>query len=130
MDHQYQELPGRALSDGPPRIPTYGDRRRRATTDFIAIRNEITIVIVPARYRGHRGSEARMKLHYYPETDSLYIDLKNVPSAESREISDGLVVDFDVAGDVVGIDIDHASKKLDLRTVETEALPTPVAKLA
>jgi len=64
-----------------------------------------------------------MKLHYYKETDSLYIDLSARPSAESREIAPGLVVDFDAAGNVVGIDIDHASAKLDLKELEVEALP-------
>jgi len=65
-----------------------------------------------------------MKLHYYyPETDSLYIELKSTPGTKAREIVDGLVVDFDAKGDVVGLDIDHASKKLDLSIVETVALP-------
>jgi uncharacterized protein YuzE len=64
-----------------------------------------------------------MKLHYYPETDSLYIELKNVPGSEAREIVEGLVVDFDAKGDVVGLDIDHASKKLDLSVIETFSLP-------
>lgn len=65
-----------------------------------------------------------MRLHYYPETDSLYIDLNGRPSADSREIAGGLVLDFDVEGNVVGIDIDHASQKIDLRTIEAIALPT------
>jgi uncharacterized protein YuzE len=64
-----------------------------------------------------------MKLHYYPETDSLYIELKNVPGIEAREIVEGLVVDFDAKGDVVGLDIDHASKKLDLSIIEMVSLP-------
>ncbi|MYJ72569.1 MAG: DUF2283 domain-containing protein [Rhodospirillaceae bacterium] len=64
-----------------------------------------------------------MKLHYYPETDSLYIELKPGPGAETREVSDGLNVDLDVLGGVVGFDIDHASQRLDLTTLETEALP-------
>jgi uncharacterized protein YuzE len=64
-----------------------------------------------------------MKLHYYPETDSLYIELKSTPGTEAREIVEGLVVDLDANGDVVGLDIDHASKKLDLSIVETIALP-------
>ena len=64
-----------------------------------------------------------MKLHYYPETDSLYIDLNQRPSVDSREIVDGLVVDFDAEGRVVGIDIQHASQSLDLQTLETESLP-------
>jgi uncharacterized protein YuzE len=64
-----------------------------------------------------------MKLHYYPETDSLYIELKATPGIEAREIVAGLVVDLDANGDVVGFDIDHASRKLDLSKVETIALP-------
>ncbi len=71
-----------------------------------------------------------MKLHYYPETDSLYIDLNSRPSADSREIADGLVADFDAEGNIVGIDIDHASQKLDLKTLETVALPASTAKLS
>jgi uncharacterized protein YuzE len=64
-----------------------------------------------------------MKLHYYPETDSLYIELKSTPGAETREIVEGLVVDLDANGDVVGLDIDHASRKLDLTKIETIDLP-------
>jgi uncharacterized protein YuzE len=64
-----------------------------------------------------------MKLHYNRETDSLYIDLNERPSVDSREIVDGLVVHFDVEGRVVGIDIQHASQSLDLKTLETESLP-------
>jgi uncharacterized protein YuzE len=68
-----------------------------------------------------------MKLHYYPETDSLYIELSDSPGAEAREIVEGLLVDFDKDGDVVGLDIDHASRKLDLSKVETVALPSATA---
>jgi uncharacterized protein YuzE len=64
-----------------------------------------------------------MKLLYYPETDSLYIELKSTPGTEAREIVAGLVADLDAKGEVVGFDIDHASKKLDLSVVETVALP-------
>jgi uncharacterized protein YuzE len=71
-----------------------------------------------------------MKLHYYAETDSLYIDLNSRPSADSHEIADGLVIDFDAQGNVVGIDIDRASQKLDLKTLETVSLPAPTARLS
>ena len=64
-----------------------------------------------------------MKFHYYAETDSLYIDLSEKPSADSREVAPGVVLDFDAKGNVVGIDIDHASKIVDLSKVEAEALP-------
>ena len=64
-----------------------------------------------------------MKLHYYSETDSLYIELKPTPGTETREIVGGLNVDLDADGVVVGFDIDHASKLLDLSTLEAESLP-------
>lgn len=68
-----------------------------------------------------------MKLHYYPETDSLYIELKAIPGTQVREIVPGLMVDLDADGEVVGFDIDHASQKLDLSSVETVALPPATA---
>jgi uncharacterized protein YuzE len=71
-----------------------------------------------------------MKLNYYPETDSLYIELSSRPGAETREIADGLNVDFDVEGPVVGLDIDGASKNLDLTTIETVALPIKATRAA
>ena len=64
-----------------------------------------------------------MKLNYYPDTDSLYIDLSARPSAESREVSEGVVLDYDEQGNLVGIDIDNASRKLDLSEVVTSHIP-------
>ena len=64
-----------------------------------------------------------MKLHYYPETDSLYIELRPEPGAETREVADGLNVDVDAKGGIVGFDIDFASKRFDLSQIETIALP-------
>lgn len=59
-----------------------------------------------------------MKITFDPHTDSLYIQLSERPSVESREIAEGIVVDFDEAGQVVGIDLEHAGSKVDLRHVE------------
>jgi uncharacterized protein YuzE len=64
-----------------------------------------------------------MKLKYYPDTDSLYIDLSSKTSAESREISNGVVVDYDTQGNIVGIDIDNASRLLDLKELILSKLP-------
>ena len=71
-----------------------------------------------------------MKLHYYPETDSLYIELRGEPGAQSREIADGLNVDLNAEGEVVGFDIDHASTHLDLTTLEAVELPLKATKIA
>lgn len=68
-----------------------------------------------------------MKFYYYKETDSLYIDLKNKPGVDSREAHPGIVFDFDADGQVVGIDIDHASKVVNLSRLETEGLPFTIS---
>jgi uncharacterized protein YuzE len=65
-----------------------------------------------------------MKISYYPDTDSLYIDLSEQPSAESREISEGVVLDYDAQGRLVGIDIDNASLKVELKKLTLSKLPT------
>ncbi|HBG48390.1 MAG TPA: hypothetical protein DDW90_02560 [Cyanobacteria bacterium UBA9971] len=64
-----------------------------------------------------------MKFNYYIDTDSLYIDLTEKNSVESVEISAGVVVDYDENGNIVGIDIDNASKKINLSKLETHSLP-------
>ena len=64
-----------------------------------------------------------MKLLYYPETDSLYVEFKARPGADTIEVTEGLNVDIDADGEVVGFDIDQASRRLDLSTLETQALP-------
>lgn len=64
-----------------------------------------------------------MKLYYYADTDSLYIDLADRPSAASREVLPGVVLDLDDRGALVGIDIDHASQHLDLPSLETASIP-------
>ncbi len=71
-----------------------------------------------------------MKLNYYADTDSLYIDLSERPSAESREISEGVVLDYDSAGNLVGIDIDNASAKVQMDTLTLNKLPSTVETIA
>jgi uncharacterized protein YuzE len=71
-----------------------------------------------------------VKLNYYPETDSLYIDLSEKKSMESREISEGIVLDYDEAGNLVGIDIDNASKKVQLKELILSRLPSNVHTVA
>ncbi|GFP32457.1 hypothetical protein HKBW3S42_00761 [Candidatus Hakubella thermalkaliphila] len=67
-----------------------------------------------------------MKLNYYTETDSLYIDLSEKTSVESKEISEGVVLDYDVEGNLVGIDIDNASKKVQLKELTLRRLPADI----
>ena len=71
-----------------------------------------------------------MKLNYYPETDSLYIDLSEKTSVESREVSEGVVLDYDAEGNLVGIDIDNATKKVKLGELVLRRIPGRVHTVA
>ncbi len=71
-----------------------------------------------------------MKLNYYAETDSLYIGLSEQPSVETREISEGVNLDYDAKGNLVGIDIDNASRKVQLDQLVLNKLPSKVKSAA
>ena len=67
-----------------------------------------------------------MKVNYFPDTDSLYIDLSERTSTESREVSEGVVLDYDSEGNLVGIDIDNASSKVQLDKLTVSKLPATI----
>lgn len=71
-----------------------------------------------------------MKLNYFADTDSLYIDLTDEPSVESREVAVGVVLDFGARGNLVGIDIDNATTKVDLVRLILSDLPGVVETAA
>lgn len=66
-----------------------------------------------------------MKIQYFPETDTLSIRLNSNPCIESEEIAPDVVVDFDEAGGVVGLEIDLASSKVDLKNLDLKGLLIP-----
>lgn len=70
-----------------------------------------------------------MKLNYYPETDSLYIDLSSKPGQKSVEISEGIVLDYDENGHIAGIDIDNASHKIDLNEIILNKIPAQIQSI-
>jgi uncharacterized protein YuzE len=71
-----------------------------------------------------------MTFHYYPETDSLYIELSKADSVRSEEVAPNVVLDFDQEGRIVGIDIDQASKQVDLTRLEAISLPVQALAVA
>lgn len=70
-----------------------------------------------------------MKLEYFPDTDSLYIDLSERPSVESNEGAPGVVIDYGEDGAIVGIDIDQASSKLNLKELSLAKMPFDAEKI-
>jgi len=71
-----------------------------------------------------------MKINYYPDTDSLYIEFSEKESSESIEISEGVVLDYDREGTLVGMDIDNAKKKINLTELILNKLPLESQKLS
>ncbi len=61
-----------------------------------------------------------MKLRYDAASDMLYVDVAPRPSEESEEVAPGIVLDFDADGEVVGIEVEHASSRFDLREMEAD----------
>lgn len=64
-----------------------------------------------------------MVFEYHAESDMLYIKLMNTPSTESEEIAPGVVLDFDAENHVTGVEIEDASKLIDLSRLEIKAMP-------
>lgn len=64
-----------------------------------------------------------MTINYHPDTDSLYIDLSSKQSVNSQEVSEGVVLDYGADGSLVGIDIDNASTKLELKELTLSHIP-------
>ena len=64
-----------------------------------------------------------MKISYDKATDSLYIHLADRAAVDSDEVKDGVVLDFDTNGALVGIDVQHASQRADIRNLSLSKLP-------
>jgi uncharacterized protein YuzE len=65
-----------------------------------------------------------MRLEYFPDTDTLYIQLRDVPGADAHEVAEDIVLDFGESGEVVGIEIEHASQRMDLSDFQLTSIPT------
>ena len=67
-----------------------------------------------------------MRIEYSKEEDALYILLRDVPVADSRDVEEGVTLDFDADGHIVGLEVLDASERLglsNLLNVSIENLP-------
>ena len=74
--------------------------------------------------RQQRGEETPMKIQYFPETDTLAIELTTKPVATTDVITDGLILDYDSDGKVVAITLDNYSHNVE--TINLQALGVPL----
>lgn len=64
-----------------------------------------------------------MVIEYFAETDMLYFKLADGASTESEEIAPGIVLDMDKDNRAIGVEIEDASKFIDLSRLELKAFP-------
>ncbi len=64
-----------------------------------------------------------MKFEYFSETDTLYIQLQPGPGVDAQEVAANIVFDFNEAGEVIGIEIEHASERTDLMNFQLQSFP-------
>ena len=68
-----------------------------------------------------------MTFEYFPETDTLYIALRSGTGADAAEVAPDVVLDYDEAGDVLGITVEHASERADLGSFSVTKIPALAA---
>ncbi len=64
-----------------------------------------------------------MKISYYSETDTLYIDLNSAVGTDTAKVAPDVAVDLDADGNLVRVEIEHASRRVDLSRLDTQSLP-------
>jgi len=63
-----------------------------------------------------------MKVHYFDDTDTLYIEFRSDTIVESRDLDHDTVLDLDAEGQVCAITMEHASQRTDLPDIKVEGL--------
>ena len=68
-----------------------------------------------------------MRFEYFHETDTLYIELQTGPGTDAQEVAPNIVLDFNETGEVIGIEIEHASQRTDLKNLQLSSFPVQSA---
>ncbi len=55
-----------------------------------------------------------MKITYFQETDTLYIEFRAVEVAETKDLDENTLLDLDQEGNICGLTLEHASERADI----------------
>ena len=61
-----------------------------------------------------------MKIKYFRDTDTLYIEFRPAPVAETRDLDEDTQIDVDTQGNICAMTVEHASRRADLPAVDYE----------
>ena len=56
-----------------------------------------------------------MKMSYFEDTDTLYIEFKDSPISETRDLGENTILDIDQNGNILAITVEHASDRTDIK---------------
>ena len=65
-----------------------------------------------------------MKIHYYAETDTLHIEFREAPVAETRDLDENTLLDVDTDGNICAITVEHASQRAGIPQFSYEQVAT------
>ncbi|HHJ39705.1 MAG: hypothetical protein AXA67_00690 [Methylothermaceae bacteria B42] len=63
-----------------------------------------------------------MKLKYFPDTDTLYIEFSDTEIVETKDLDENTILDLDAGGNICAITVEHASKKTDVNYLALEGI--------
>ncbi|HWP60955.1 MAG TPA: DUF2283 domain-containing protein [Candidatus Acidoferrales bacterium] len=63
-----------------------------------------------------------MKIEYFQDTDTLYIEFRAVEVAETKDLDENTILDVNRNGNICGITIEHASDRTDIPTFSYEQI--------
>ena len=58
-----------------------------------------------------------MKMSYFDDTDTLYIEFKGDTVAETKDLDENTILDLDADGNIIAITVEHASKRTDVHQI-------------
>lgn len=63
-----------------------------------------------------------MKIRYFQDTDTLYIEFRAADVAETRDLDENMLLDLDAAGNICGITVEHARERADVANLSFEQI--------
>lgn len=63
-----------------------------------------------------------MKIRYFAGTDTLYIEFRDAPVAETRDLDENTLLDVDEQGNICAITVEHASERADIPAFSYEQI--------
>lgn len=63
-----------------------------------------------------------MKMSYFEDTDTLYIELKEADVVETKDLDEDTILDVDQDGSIIAITVEHASRRTDVHNLSISGI--------